>query len=377
MPQPTIYPGSFNEIYDQLEFQQNYGIADIIKDSFQTKLDATTKTSPPLLSYPIDLGESPENQFMIRFDIYETGGAALSNKRAIQNFSVDVAKLGAEGKGAGFLQQVGGLVASSASGIVDSVVSTFQGEVQNADTLGKGRDSFVEESLGIHNLTTHAGSVYMYLPGSISIGYKFEYEDADMSSLDILKGLRSLTETQTGSGAVVQAEMARKLGMSALKTADSITEIVGGQDALMNSVKSSSRQVENPFVVHMFKGVGRRTFKFSFTMIPRSAKEAMAINTISTMFRTYAHPKRSAGGRFLDFPAEFGIAFLYKQQENIRLPKIRKCSLAGINMSYGENTFTSTKPDADGKVNPTKVVMELEFAELEILTQQSVTEQGA
>jgi hypothetical protein len=66
-----------------------------------------------------------------------------------------------------------------------------------------------------------------------------------------------------------------------------------------------------------------------------------------------------------------------QQKENIRMPRIRKCALKGINLNYGETTFTSTRPDSDGKVNATKMTMELEFSELEILTQQSITEQGA
>lgn len=377
MPQP-LFPGSFNANYGQ--FQDGFGVG-IIKDKFQAILDAAGDVSPPLLTYPIDLGNSAEDQFMIRFDIRETGGASLNNTRSVQNFAVDLTKLGASEDGVlGALKQVGGFAAAAISPAVDALLAGSGGTkgsgLSETSKFGKGRDSFVEESLGIGNLTNHVASLYMYLPGNIAIGYKFEYEDADLSGMDILKGLRSLTET-SGAGAAAQAAIARKIGMSALSAADSVTELIGGKDTLINSIKSSSRQVENPFVVHMFKGVGRRTFKFTFSMIPRSEKEAVAIDNITTMFRKYAHPKRAEGGRFLDFPAEFSISFLHKQNESIRMPKIRKCALAGINLNYGENTFTTTKADANGMVTPTKIVMELEFEELEILTQQSITEQGA
>lgn len=382
MPQPTIYPGSHDEVFEQLQGREGFGNADIVRDKFQAKLDAPTVPSLPLLSYPIDLGHSPENQFMIRFDISETGGAALSNTRTYQDVAAQFAIEGAQDTGVGsVIEQAAGVIASTGAVFVDAAMSAFGGQdgsnIQNTDIAGKGRDSFVEDSLGMKNLTTPAGTIYMYLPGSIAIGYGFEYEDADLSSMDILKGLRSLTETQTGVGAAAQAEIARTIGMSAVKAADAVGNLVGGTDILVNSIKGSSRQVQNPFVVHMFKGVTRRTFRFSFTMIPRSEKEANAIHNITTLFRKYAHPKRSSGGRFLDFPAEFNIAFLYQQKENIRMPRIRKCALKGINLNYGETTFTSTRPDSDGKVNPTKMTMELEFSELEILTQQSITEQGA
>lgn len=348
-------------------------------DKFAQWLDAAYPPSPFGLTYPLDLGSNPEYRYAMRFDISETGGKSLERKRFLQN---DAAKrLGGEEAGAesGFVNTIVGGGEALASGIVQSAQGAVGGEgiVQNQASAGKGRDSYIEEQVGIAGGTTFVGSVFMYLPGAINISYKMEYEDADFSAMDILKGLRSLTETQTAGGGAAQAEIARKIGMSALKVADSITELVGGKDGLVKMASASTRQVENPFVVHLFKGVGRRTFRFAFSMIPRSQKEASEINEIVTNFRKYALPYRSEGGRYLDYPAEFNIAFLYNNKETIRMPKIRKCALTGINLTYGEAVFTTTKPDQEGYVNPTKINMELEFSELEILTQQSVTEQGA
>jgi len=383
MPESQIYPaGSLDGAFGDLQ-STNFGGPNLrVRDPFQQKLygDSPSWGIPPLMVYPIDLGSSPEYQFAIRFDINETGGDTLQQKRSVQTYvSNEIRGSVKDAEGSLSFGQFADLTVAAGGAIYDTISAAFGGTgvVQNAATQGKGRDSFVEEATGIGGLTKPAGSIYLYLPGAINIGYKFEYEDADLTAMDILKGLRSLTQTQTEGGADAQAEIARKMGMSAIKVADSVTELVGGKDGLSKMVNASQRQVENPFVVHMFKGVGRRAFRFAFNMIPRSEEEARSINNITTMFRKYAHPLRSKGGRYLDFPAEFGITFLYKNQESIRLPKIRKCALTGINLTYGENTFTATKPDAEGYVNPTKVVMELEFSELELLTQQSVTEQGA
>ena len=376
-----IYPGSYNEVMDQLGQQQNFGGPEFQRrDAFERKVNSTERQTPPLMVYPLDLGDNLEYQFSIRFDIYETGGSTLESKRSVQNYVSNAIKGSVrDAEGSLSFGQFADLTVGAGGAIFDAISGAFggTGTIQNAATQGKGRDSFVEEATGIGGLTEYKSSVYMYLPGAIGIGYKFDYEDADLSAMDILKGLRSLTETQTEGGSVAQAEIARKMGMSAIKVADSITELVGGEDGIQKMTEASQRQVSNPFVVHMFKGVGRRAFRFSFTLIPRSEKEAQSINNIVKIFRTYAHPKRSEGGRFLDFPAEFGISFLYKNQESIRMPKIRKCALTGINLTYGETTFTATKPDSLGMVNPTKILMELEFSELELLTQQSVTDQDA
>jgi hypothetical protein len=252
-----------------------------------------------------------------------------------------------------------------------------QNFIQPIDNISTGRDSYVTEQLQLDNLTEHVATVYLYLPGTLNFGYKMDYQDTDKSSLEIGKLLRSLTETQTEEGGAMQAEIARKLGFAAVRAADSVSNLFGGSDSLIADLQLKQRQIENPFTVHLFKGVGRRSFKFSFNMIPRSYSEAVTIDNITRIFRQYAHPKRSSGGRFLDFPAEVGVSFLYQNKENIRLPKIRKCAITGINLIYGENTFTTTKPDPTGVVSPTKVTLELELSELEILTQQSITEQGA
>jgi hypothetical protein len=106
-------------------------------------------------------------------------------------------------------------------------------------------------------------------------------------------------------------------------------------------------------------------------------EESQAIDNIVRIFRKYALPRRSEGGRFLDFPGEFEITFLYKGRDVIRIPKIRKCAITGIDLKYGEEIFATMKPDAAGFVSPTKITMDLSFDELELLVQQTVDEHGA
>jgi len=349
-------------------------------DNFESNLNSAPKSTPPVLMYPIDLGSSSEYQFSLRFDIFQTGGANLQRNRRYQDyFSKNIQDAIGQNKGNLSLKQGLNIAAQVATPFIDLVAIGPSSTVIGSSNAGPGsyRDTFVEEEMGIQQLTEHVASVYMYLPGSINISYKMDYEDANLSSLEIAKALRSLTETQTADSGALQSEIARKIGMSVMRGTDQLMNVMGGEDFVIKGLEARTRQVENPFVVHLFKGVGRRTFRFAFTMVPRSEKEAIAIDNIVTMFRKYSHPKRSKKGRFLDFPAEFTVAFLYRNQENIRLPKLRKCAVTGINLTYGEGMFTATKPDANGKVSPTKVTMELELSELEILTQDTITDQGA
>lgn len=375
-PLSSLYPaGAVNWSLEQGRQIWSYG-KESYGELFEQKIQQSPKSTPPVLVYPLDLGSSPEHQFSIRFEIYETGGINLQRRRFIQDkFNQDVIES---------IEQSGGSLSSKQFLALGGAAATPFAEALSLNDLlnptessGTGRDTFTEEQTGLDALTEHVATVYLYLPGTINFGYKMDYQDVNTSSLEIGKLLRSLTETQTAEGGALQAELARKLGFAGLRAADQFTSFLGGSETLLTEMSLKTRQIENPFNVHLFKGVTRRSFKFSFNLIPRSYGEAKAIEAITRIFRQYAHPKRSPAGRFLDFPAEFSISFLYKNQENIRLPRIRKCALTGINLTYGENTFTATKPDPTGMVSPTKATLELEFSELEVLTQQSITDQGA
>lgn len=352
----------------------------------------TGSIAPPLY-YPYDLGLAEDLQYMVRFTIYDTGGAVLKkhretftkNQKQLQDTIRDSARASADEQGidAGnsiTLSQLAAIGKTAFGSALDAVVNSFgglEGSGINVDGLGGRRDSFVEEASGFGGLTEEVQSIYLYLPGQMSISYKFDYEDADLSALDILRGLRSLTETQTGQSTAVQAEIAKSLGMAALKVADEAIELVGGQEIFTKNQAAATREIRNPFVVHLFKGVGRRTFRFEFNLLPRSSEEAITIEKIVNTFKMYAHPDRSDGGRYLNFPAEFQIDFLYKNADAIRIPKIMKCALTSISTDYGEATFTTTVIDSGGKVSPTKVKLSLEFSELELLTRERIVRNGA
>ena len=339
--------------------------------------------TPVPLIYPNDLGVAEDLQYMMRFTIYDTGGTELrrhrqkftENQQELTRMFQDKAKSESQTTNTSIsLAQLLKLAKVSFDTAVDNVLNAFGGDNSgfNVSGAGKGRDSFVEEASGFDKLTEYVQSIYLYIPGQIKVSYKFDYEDADLTSLDILRGLRSLTETQTTTSAAVQSELAKTVGMAALKVADESIELVGGQEIFTNNQAAATREIRNPFVVHLFKGVGRRTFRFEFDLFPRSQTEAVNIEKIIKTFKLYAHPNRSAGGRFLDFPAEFQIEFLYKNAQVIRMPKIMKCALTEISTDYGEKFFTSTIVDSEGKVSPTKIKLQLEFSELELLTRDRI-----
>lgn len=371
---------------------ERFAFLDEVPEENSNQQRSTGSIAAPLF-YPYDLGLAEDLQYMVRFTIYDTGGAELEkhrqrfaeNQKELRNTIRESAIAAANEQGINTensitLSQLVGLGKTAFGSALDSVVNSFgglDGSQVNVSGLGRGRDSFVEEASGFGGLTEEVQSIYLYLPGQMSISYKFDYEDADLSALDILRGLRSLTETQTQAATAVQTEIAKSVGMAALKVADEAIELVGGQEIFTKNQAAATREIRNPFVVHLFKGVGRRTFRFEFNMLPRSSEEAITIEKIVNTFKMYAHPERSEGGRYLNFPAEFQIEFLYKNADAIRMPKIMKCALTSISTDYGEATFTTTVIDSGGKVSPTKVKLSLEFSELELLTRERIARDGA
>lgn len=250
-------------------------------------------------------------------------------------------------------------------------------KVRPSDFTGYRGDSFVEEVTGFKNNTKDVGTrIYLYLPNNIEAEYGFEYEDTNMSALDIARLAKVVSESGDQQLASV---VGRKLAMSNLKGIEGLAKqipVLGSslEDASLSKfVEAQSRQIVNPMAMHLFKEVKRREFTFAYTFLPKNVEEMLNCYRIIHQFKYYAHPATSGHGRFLDYPAEFHIKFYQKSSENKDiisgyLPYIFKCALKGIKVTYGEDSVMSTfMPDIAG-APPTKIALELQFSELEILT---------
>jgi hypothetical protein len=383
IPNPTTDKGNGSIVDSQTVPNSVANMAKTAMDSFMDSLYRRQKTvEDSLLQYPEDLFNTPEYRFGIRFAVYDTEGKALTEKRDI-----------APNTGKKLGKFVGEAVQKINPSISEETVDTFGkvgesagikfvpvGNLYNLLTSketkydASSRDTFTDAVAGLSGLTTFKTAIYLYLPGSLKYTSSFDYEDADLPNIDKIRSI----QTMLNYGNVDAAnEISRKLPMGVIQDAvDEFAEkYAGGKELLANFTKASQRMIENPMLVHLFKGVQRRNFSFDFVLTPRSLKEAKNIEAIVHTFRRYSHPKRSSQGRFLDFPAEFDISFIYGNKttgEYISVPKIKKCALKSINVSYGENHFTANKPGPDKIVRPTQVKLTLEFSELMMLSRDEI-----
>ncbi len=382
--------------------------------------------------YPFDLGDSPEHQNFIVFDIFENQGEGLKSVRGEKPFFASTLEkgkgiAGSIARGANAVGKVlpestvlGALAgkvqnlatgkafidiklagdftvgnAVSAANLVNSGLATgsiqqlASAGKQNIDALGRGEEGFVQEALGLGGKLQRATkTVFLYMPGGIETKYAMRYsQDTSFSTLDTMStgiqgGVKNLLTMATEGkldAATKQASdaLSKQLGMGTVKQLDEALKDVGekvgleGDLNLKKYLEAGQRRASNPFVLQLFEGVDRRTFDFSFKFQPKNRKEVEEVYSIIRTFKRYSLPSRSYGGRFLDYPAEFRLTFVNTDKENLYLSRMTRCALTGITVSYGTNPFTTFRPDEEGAA-PTQVEMSLSFSEMEILTQDRI-----
>lgn len=360
---------------------------------FEKKLyGESERKSKGVYKYPLELLRDPSHQSVMKISIFDNDPQYLSTKREVTSKAfrrlaqkaqdaltagrnAEKAKLEDERQDASGI--VGGAVAAGSAVVegVGVITDTLIQALSSGDLQGKGegRDSYTEEQTGLKGGTKEvAETIYLYMPTGIEVGYGMVYEDASMAGLDALKLVKGIAK----GDAAAAADIGKKIGMANLKVLDSVGELVGAEAGTFGKFLSAQqRQVVNPMSLHLFKEVSRRSFSFAYTFLPRSREEMETCHEIVGLLKFFAHPKRSEGsGRFLDYPAEFGISFLTADgRENAYMPKILKCSLESVKVKYGEETsFSTFRTDQYGAA-PTKMTMELSFSELEILTRDRLS----
>tara|TARA_B100001750_G_C15491016_1_gene591255 strand:- start:1118 stop:1957 length:840 start_codon:yes stop_codon:yes gene_type:complete len=121
-------------------------------------------------------------------------------------------------------------------------------------------------------------------------------------------------------------------------------------------------------VVATYGGPAFREFQFQFSMKPLSVEEMGIIEKIVQFFKRYSAPGNGLGElwRTYQIPHAFGISFHHGDlgTENVHLPKIQKCVLTNISVTYGGDKF-NTFAGTDGA--PVQTDLSLSFQEIVLL----------
>lgn len=223
-------------------------------------------------------------------------------------------------------------------------------------------------------------TIALYMPPQVSVSYEAKYADQEIGVLaeagskilrDIFAGNATLGSVGSAVGNAA-ADGAKQVGLSALDS------LAPGSKAL---VAIERGKIITPRMELMFEGLGRRSFDFSFVMIPKSAAEAQTIRKIVKAFKVHMTSNigttnvfGSENVRELDIPDVFDIKYMYRGQENLHLNKIGTARLTGMDVQYGGDRYTAFEPDSSGSPPPQRTTISLKFTEIDIMYRDKIEE---
>ena len=200
--------------------------------------------------------------------------------------------------------------------------------------------------------------IALYVDGPPTVKYSTNYSTKDLGTLaGIVKG--GITDSISSLGKSGEA-------FAAATTAFAKVPSAFGVDT-QSLLGASSKTALNPFREVIFESVDFRSFAFKYKFFPKSPEESRAVKDIIKLFKFHMHPEMSESKLFFIYPSEFHITYYYGNSENEYFHKLAPCALESMEVSYGDEQFSSFE---DG--NPTVINMSLTFRELEILTKKMI-----
>ena len=223
-------------------------------------------------------------------------------------------------------------------------------------------------------------AIAMYMPASIQVSYATKYNDEAIGGLaaaaasiyqgvkaggqsfgDALKEqLPSLTEDAKKKGLKVALDIADGLGVTGAREAVEITSGVVMADRMELA----------------FKNVERRSFSYTFKMIPKNSREAEEIRKIIFAFKANMLPEMLEGRNrdTMSVPNTFNIQYMYKGKENDYTHRVSECFLDKVDVTYGGDRYKTFEPHADDGAPPVETQIQLNFQEIEIITRERIFE---
>jgi len=239
-----------------------------------------------------------------------------------------------------------------------------------ADDTNYGKDRSNSLRLARNNIKKLATTIGLYMPPAVNVSYSMDYEAGEIGMLaESLYGL--IKDYQSGASTEqalnnAAGTLGDGLKQKAVKTIDAILPGASDLAAIERGV------IITPKTEMMFRGIGRRTFSFTFTFIPKDRKESNTVNNIINTFKLHMHPDFVAGStREMTIPDMFEIAYMHLNKENKYLNRIGKCYLKQMDVTYGGDKFVTYNDDGDGPP-PQRTTMAMTFQEIEIIDRKAV-----
>ena len=210
-------------------------------------------------------------------------------------------------------------------------------------------------------------SICLYMPASLEVSHKANYGEAEI-----------------GFAVAAALGSAKALGSSGFDALGALNAVGDGVEGMAKGVLDStiapgtaaaadiiSGTIKNNRTEMKFEGIDRRSFSFTFKMLPKTAAEAADVEEIVTMFRYHSMPEfeKSGGigveGRTMIVPSTFNISY----KPGIHLHRIGECALESVNVKFGGD-----RPQFFKDHQPVETELTLQFKELDLITKEKVRE---
>ena len=227
-----------------------------------------------------------------------------------------------------------------------------------------------------------ASSIALYMPAQVSLSQDAKYGEVEIgaataAAIAAYKGYQDAGDFSAGAVAAMGAfgEVAKESGKEALRTA--LDTAAPGAKA---SMQIAAGKVTNNRMEMVFEGISRRSFSFTFKMMPKSESEAQNVDRIVNTFRFYMAPSFDGPAdtsRTFIVPATFDIEYYYSGGANRFLNRIATSVLESCNVTYGGERVQFFRPTSGvngSGAPPVETNIELQFKELEVITREKIVE---
>jgi len=337
------------------------GLGGSTSSSASSPLQSGFGKKPAVLLYPSDVGINPRQASYILFTRHSVTGAKVKPVRAKgakvapviktdknNNKSTDTAKTRLKQDAAD-----------------DQVTADKAGTAANAGGANKNGSS-TSLLLQRQNIKKTGSTIGLYMPPSVNVNYAMDYsENAEIGVMgEALYGLFKDYQDGKTDGMVDRAAGIAGSGLKKMGVGMIDKVIPGAKD--LYAIESGT--IMTPRTEMMFRGIGRRSFSFSFTFIPKDSTETEIVHNIIKEFKVGMTPSFKVAGstREMTIPDVFSIQYMHLNKNNSYINKIGKCYLKTMDVTYGGDKFVTYNADAKG-APPQKTTISLAFQELEVL----------
>lgn len=246
-------------------------------------------------------------------------------------------------------------------------------------TLGSTVEGFLEKKgidtsfLQGNPVNLIKDAIVLYMPENVGVKYSTEYEAASIGGIGKLAaGIGDYMKNNMSGSEAALSGLAQ-----AMKTIEPIIQFgtLGGAEGLGALVQQKTGIAAGDVTEMTFKGLNYRDFTFTFSLTPKSQKEAMMVKAICDTFTYHMLPEKIGRGAALAYrvPGQFTMRYMFRGKTNNYLHKQTFMVLKDVEIKYGEGKFRAYRADGVG-APPLHTTIQLTFTETELIDRRRFKE---